>query len=76
MKHHATTGFELARVHAFRVAAVHRCVRQYASGPVLALATALDALDLTLERGSAHAMPRTTTAKRLNCDRGRSALST
>ena len=51
MKLHVTTGFELARVHAFAVAAVHRCVRQHAIGPVLALATALDALGLTLERG-------------------------
>jgi hypothetical protein len=58
------------------VAAAHGCVRQHASGLAMAPATALDALDLTLDRGSAHAMRRTTTAPRLNHDRGPSPLST
>jgi len=76
MKPHVMTAIELARVHALRVAGAHRCVRQRASGTVMALATALDTLDLTLERGSAHATPRTTTAAPLNHDRSRSAIST
>jgi hypothetical protein len=76
MKHHATTAVELVRVHAIAVAALHRCVQRHACTAVIPLATALDALDLTLERGSAHAMPRTTTAARLNYDRGPRALST
>jgi hypothetical protein len=79
MKHHATTDFEPARVHAFAVAAAHRCIRRRACNAQVELATALHASQLALEPVATSETRRimgTRAARHLNYDRGPSALST